>query len=862
MARNRVAEGCNQPDGGPTRPGAVARPGPSGPAAPESRTEQRYRALIEASASVVWRADTTGAIIEAWVFDRTARRHHFSFAGRGWLKALHPEDRDRVEMQWLAAVGAGKNISIDFRVRHRDGKHRWATARAIALRTPDGGTSEWIGTVTDIEEQKQSEQVLREREELLRLAVEGTGLGIWDMELPSRKTEWSAELKEMAGLPADVLIDDDVFYRLVHPDDRADVEEKICEAVGSMVFAPYNIAYRLHRADTGEERWWHEWSRLVTDTNGNPARLVGAIQDITDRKRAEIERQSSEKRWRLALEAGRMVAWEHEIASGITTCSDNAEELLGQGSGPFETFLERVHEADRDLVTAVMRNAAPGSHTSAAFRYRHPDGRQLFLESSAMLTDSDGGAPRIVGVTSDITERKAAESKLHHAANHDALTGLLNRAAFQAALDRAIEAARGTARTITLILVDVDHFKDINDTLGHDAGDSLLQVAGDRLRSAVGSAGVVARLGGDEFAVLVDSQDAEHAPDRLAYVLLEEIRKTFRHQGNLLTLTASLGLASFPSQASDSIELLKSADLALYSAKSCGRARVARFTTHMRNVVEQRIALADDVRRALAKNQFVPFYQPKVDLVSGAVVGFEALARWVHPTRGVLTPLAFGAVFEDAELSVAIGESMLTQMMDDMRQWLGRGVMFNRVALNLSSFDFSTPALADQLLGRLADGGIPSSCFEIEVTETVLLDGESRGVASTLERLHRNGVKISLDDFGTGYASLTHLKRFPVDELKIDRSFVRNIENDADDAAIVSAVISLARSLGLKVVAEGVETQGHVERLRAAGCHYGQGYLFAKAMAASRVPWFLRHANRALPGLPAQRTVKRSRLAV
>ena len=254
------------------------------------------------------------------------------------------------------------------------------------------------------------------------------------------------------------------------------------------------------------------------------------------------------------------------------------------------------------------------------------------------------------------------------------------------------------------------------------------------------------------------------------------------------------------------------------------------------------MALSDDVRRALAAAQIVPFYQPKIDLGTKEIVGFEALARWLHPTRGVLTPQIFGAVFEDGELSTAIGDAMLTRIIEDMQFWLGRGIDCGRIAMNLSSFAFSAPDLADQILEKLARGGIPFHAFEVEVTETVLL-GEARGVAATLQRLHDNGVKISLDDFGTGYASLTHLKRFPVDELKIDRSFVSDLETDPDDAAIVSAVVSLATSLDLKVVAEGVETDGQMAMLRAAGCHFGQGYLFAKPMTASRVPWFLKQTQ-------------------
>jgi diguanylate cyclase (GGDEF)-like protein/PAS domain S-box-containing protein len=804
--------------------------------------ERRYRALMLASRSVVWRARPDGAVVEAWGWSELADQKGASYLGEGWIDALHPEDRERTREHWAKAITTGEVAALEYRVRQADGSYRWCVARAAPVRSEHGTITEWVGTVTDIQEQKDSEQALREREELLTLAVEATGLGIWDMALPSRATEWSPRLKAMAGLPRDAKIDDDAFYGLVHPEDTEDVEEKITEACESLNLAPYNIAYRISRKDTGEERWWHEWSRLVTDHNGKPARLVGAIQDITERKRAEIERHNSEKRWRLALEAGRMVAWEQMLDGGEITRSDNADELLGFGTGNFADFLERVHPLDRQRLTRALKRATLDKQSVTEFRYRHPDGRELWLETSAMLIAGDGGPPRIVGVTSDITERKASEEQLKHAASHDALTGLPNRAALQVALEIATARAKQAGTAVTLVLIDLDHFKDINDTLGHDAGDHLLRAAAERLRATVGDKGLVARLGGDEFAVLIEECGAQRACDALASSLLTELRQGFVYGGKTLPVSATLGIAAVSDRKSDGVELLKDADLALYAAKNGGRSRVVRFTPELREAVEQRIAIAEEVRRALKMGQIVPFYQPKIDLCSNAVVGFEALARWLHPKRGVLSPGVFGAVFEDAELSNAIGDAMLSHVVKDMQVWLGRGIEFGSVAVNLSSFAFSAPNLADEILDRLARGGLPVSSLEIEVTETVLL-GEARGVAATLQRLHDAGVKISLDDFGTGYASLTHLKRFPVDELKIDRSFVRDLETDPDDAAIVTAVVSLARSLDLKVVAEGVETEGQLAMLKGAGCHFGQGYLFAKPMTSSRVPWFLRQAQ-------------------
>jgi EAL domain-containing protein (putative c-di-GMP-specific phosphodiesterase class I) len=295
-------------------------------------------------------------------------------------------------------------------------------------------------------------------------------------------------------------------------------------------------------------------------------------------------------------------------------------------------------------------------------------------------------------------------------------------------------------------------------------------------------------------------------------------------------------VAAFPDHDAKPAELMKDADIALYRAKAQGRNRVVTYSSKLRRVTEERVTLGRDVREAISSDQIVPFYQPKVCLTSGRVIGLEALARWQHPSKGVLTPGYFGAVFDDPELAQAISESIVSQVASDMRGWLDEGIDLGRVAVNLSSAQFAQPGLADQILGILKRSNVPPEHFEVEVTETVFLGKSADSVAAILGQLRQGGVQIALDDFGTGYASLTHLKQFPVDHLKVDQSFVRNLEHDTGDEAIVTAVIGLGRSLNLQVTAEGVETLGQAKRLRALGCHNAQGYLYARPMAASQVP--------------------------
>ncbi|MER2266889.1 putative bifunctional diguanylate cyclase/phosphodiesterase [Methylobacterium oxalidis] len=549
--------------------------------------------------------------------------------------------------------------------------------------------------------------------------------------------------------------------------------------------------------------------------------------------RTEQDLREREERLRLALRAGRMVAWERDLRTGHATRSENAQDLLGIGSGPISLMLDRVHPDDRSHVDRF--SAYGGTLDAVEFRYRTQAGRQLWLCMRAEQTEPD----RIVGITFDITDRKVAEARLWRAANHDPLTGLPNRALFQERFREALGRAECTGACVGLLLIDIDDFKDVNDTLGHDAGDALLIEMAARLSEMARAGDTVARLGGDEFAVILAGSPRLEAASVFAANLLDRLRQPFAYRGRPLATKASMGLASFPEHHRLPDELMKDADIALYRAKSSGRNRVTVYAPEMRALTEKRVTVSAQMREALLGGQIVPFYQPKVCLATGRIVGFEALARWLHPVEGVLAPGYFGSAFEDPELAHAIGSRIVAQVAADMRAWRARGLDFGQVAVNVSSAEFHRPDLAESVLATLQAEGVPPSCLEIEVTETVFLGRGSDFVSGILRRFHESGVTLALDDFGTGYASLTHLKQFPVDHIKIDQSFVRGLDQDGDDAAIVAAVIGLGRALDTRVTAEGVENPDQVRRLRAMGCGFAQGYLYAKPTAGSRVPWLI-----------------------
>ena len=347
----------------------------------------------------------------------------------------------------------------------------------------------------------------------------------------------------------------------------------------------------------------------------------------------------------------------------------------------------------------------------------------------------------------------------------------------------------------------------------------------------------VARLGGDEFAILLSPSSEPHL---VTQSILAALRQPCSIDGRMLEGRASIGMARYPNDGQTAVELMKYADMALYRAKQQGRNGYAAYSKDLQLQTEARVQLVSEITEGLKARQFVPYYQPIVSLQTGQVAGFEALARWQHPTKGLLSPHAFQIAFEDAELSRQLTTAMSQQVIADAKAWLLRGLPIGRLAVNFSAADFADKDFAGRILKTILNSGLPFEHFKIEVTEGVFLGAGTDHIEASLRELSSSGIEIALDDFGTGYASLTHLKRFPVDQIKIDRSFVSSLEHDRDNAKIVRAVTQLAQGLDMSVVAEGIETVTQLRMLQAKGCEFGQGYLFAKPLAASRVPWLLK----------------------
>ena len=618
------------------------------------------------------------------------------------------------------------------------------------------------------------------------------------------------------------------------------------------------LAGETIRAETcylrgGEAIHVEEFLAPVRDATGTIWGLVGINLDIGERRRAEERLQASEARLRTAIESLPFDFWICDAAGRYimnnATCRSHWGSHIGQTPDESDVTPD---------VTGLWAQTNQRVLNGETLHYEATYGtgaEARDVEAILAPVQSEAGIIGLVGVNIDITERKRAEARIRHLADHDPLTGLPNRRMFQERLSQAVSRGRRNGELTALLLLDLDAFKGVNDALGHDAGDAVLCEVATRLRAGRRRHDTVARLGGDEFALILEGLRQPRDAGHIAAQILAALQQPFVHADREIGARGSIGIALFPLDARDASDLVRHADSALYRAKASNRGGWQEFDAAMRIQLDRRRGLDADLRRALCRSEFAVYYQPIVDLAPDAPVSFEALVRWRHPDRGLLLPGEFLQVAEETGLAAPLGDFVLRQAAMDARRWTDAGIRIGRIAVNMAAPQFAGVDLDSAIGQALADTGLPAELLEIEVTEGVFLGSNVGVVADILGRLHRRGVSIALDDFGTGYASLTHLRRFPIDKLKIDRSFVADILEDPNDAAIVRTIIELGHSLGLKIVAEGVETQAQLEFLTRHRCDQMQGYLIA-APAPAAEAMERAAAHRPVPMLPARRRLR------
>ena len=573
---------------------------------------------------------------------------------------------------------------------------------------------------------------------------------------------------------------------------------------------------------------------------GEVTGLIGAVTDITDLKQAQLALRQSEERFRTIFDSVNDLIFVRDFETGaLVEVNQRVCEIFGYARDELlklslGDLSENKPPYTGENLLSEMQKARSGTPQTFDWRGKTKDGR-LFWAELSIRRATFGGREYLLSTAREISRRKEAEDQLKRLAQFDLLTGLANRGVFVAELTRAIERARRDERTFAVLYLDLDHFKDVNDTLGHPIGDRLLQAVAERLQANVRTIDTLARFGGDEFALLMadigDPTDAGVLADKL----LQIMAKPFLLGGNQIQSGVSIGIATYEPDVPGAEALLAHADVALYRAKSEGRHTYRFFTGAMDAEVRKRVALTSELQAGIAAGQLFLAYQPQVDMETSRLVGLEALVRWNHPTRGVLLPGEFMPAAERSGLIVMLGNWVLRSACRQAQQWLETGAALPPVAINVSTLQFKAPReLENEIETALAETGLSPGLLEIEVTESALM-GTSSANDNVVQRLRARGLRIAIDDFGTGYSSLLYLRRFPVDRIKIAQEFVKDIGIEANDTAIVKAAIGLARELGIGVIAEGVETADQVRLLHEWGCRQAQGFYFAAPMPAEEV---------------------------
>lgn len=628
---------------------------------------------------------------------------------------------------------------------------------------------------------------------------------------------------------------------IAYPDDR----ERISELNALFVDCEMKSSAsekRFVRKD-GTLMWARQVVSVGRDGTGAPCYFVSVIEDISESKQTQIALQQSEEQFRQLAAHIPQVFWIGDIAQRkLVYVSPAAKDLFGRSleeiyASP-RTLIRAVHKHDRQRLISARRSAAGGSYDEVV-RVVRPDGTMRWVRDRAFpVRDADGKPYRIAGIAEDITERRESEERLIYLAHYDALTNLPNRLLFYDRLGHAIALARRNQWIVGVMFIDVDRFKYVNDTLGHAIGDRLLQKVSERLIKAVRSEDTIGRLGGDEFAVVLSNLGAPQDAEAVAHKIIQSIDDPFQLDGGEVYVTASIGITLYPIDGLDQDTLLKNADLAMYRAKEEGRNTYARYFPDMNRQNAGRLDMQAMLRRALERKEFVVYYQPRVNVQTNHIVGAEALIRWNSPELGFVSPEEFIPIAEEIGLIVPIGEWVLRTACAQNAAWQAAGYTPLLMSVNFSARQFREKNLAETIVKVLDETGLQAHYLDLEITESLIMS-HANSTLALLQKLHRLGVGFSIDDFGTGYSSLAYLKRFPVQSLKIDKSFVRDLISDADDAAIVSAIVAMAKSLKLKVIAEGVETKGQLDYLSTLYCNEYQGYYFSRPVPAATLVKYL-----------------------
>ena len=633
---------------------------------------------------------------------------------------------------------------------------------------------------------------------------------------------------------------------LVHPQDRIVVKERITNALRAG--ERFNLEYRLLHRD-GSYRWVQESGIARPDPNNADALFItGQIQDATERREIEAAFREADRRYRSIFEYTVEGLYQSTLEGQIVTANPALARMLGYADtssllGEVTDISTQVYvdpARREEFISLILKEGRVRGFESQVFR---KDGSIIWIsENARSIANDEGQIVLFEGTVEDITRRKLHEAVAHYQSTHDTLTGLLNRDAFLQRLNEALQ-QREPGQLLAVLYVDVDQFKYVNDSLGHQLGDEYLRLIGSRLCGCIRGSDSIARHGGDEFIILLNGLTSREEAGQIAHDILHTVAQPWTVNGSDVLGSCSIGISMAPSDALDADTMLRHADAAMFRAKALGRNNFRYFTKSLSNHSFDRLDGMNRLRSALANHEFELWYQPKIAIFSAKIVGAEALIRWRNPDGSMMPPYDFIPFAEETGLIVPIGKWVLREACRVNSAWQKAGLRAIPISVNISAIQIERDDLVDSVVRVLEETGLAPHFLELEITESALMTDVQQSI-DTLQRLRELGVKCAIDDFGTGYSSLAHLKRFAVDTLKIDRSFIRDISTDRHNAGIVQAVISLAHTLGLTVVAEGVETADEYRHLGARGCDQIQGYYTGRPMPGDALVHLLQSNRR------------------
>ena len=806
------------------------------------QSEERYRAIADRSPVGIFQTDVQGDC--TYVNPRWTEITGLSFDeawGQGWSQALHPDDKQRAFDEWYAATFAGLPYDWESRFVTKQGKQSWVTGHAERLLDQYGNGQGYLGVIVDITERKHYEQALLQERDSIRNILATVEAMIVALDPEGRITLVNRKACEILGYHEDELIGQDWFATCLPCSIDVEQVREVFKQFQAGNLAVSEYYEKPVRTRSGDERLiaWHNSSNRDKD-----GKIIGGLlsagEDITERKQVEGKLQLAASVFVHAREGILITDAEANIidvnAAFSYITGYPREEVIGRN-----TRLLSSGRQSTEFYVAMWHDLIAQGFWQGEVWNRRRDG-EVYAEllTLSAVRDAAGQTQYYVALFADITEQKQYQQRLEHIAHYDALTGLPNRVLLADRLHQSMAQTLRRHNLLAVAFLDLDGFKAINDNHGHERGDQLLMTVASRMKQAVRDGDTVARLGGDEFvAVMQDLTDIEDSVPLLLR-LLEAAAKPVHVDNLTLQVSASVGVSFYPlaEEGVDADQLLRQADQAMYQAKLSGKNRYHIFDAEQDRSVRDHHESLERIKQALAEREFVLYYQPKVNMRTGDVIGAEALIRWQHPERGVLPPGLFLPLIADHSLAIEIGEWVLDSAMQQIEDWKAVGLSLP-VSVNIDVIQLEQADFIDRLRQQVAaHPGLVASDLELEVLETSALNDFTQ-VSAVIRACHEMGVGFALDDFGTGYSSLTYLKRLPAGMLKIDQSFVRDMLDDPDDLAILSGVLGLATSFRRQAIAEGVETVAHGEMLLQLGCELGQGYAIARPMPAEDIPVWL-----------------------